>query len=122
MLQEERTFSDEEEEKLQTALGVAGSDLELIIETLEFVLQQVAPLFSLQVTQSTLYTTAGAFFIILDRQNMFLKMEMFYQLKLYLFGDMMDHITFFISSITSTHQQNCISCLSPYDMDVYSGK
>ena len=122
MLQEERTFSDEEEEKLQTALGVAGSDLELIIETLEFVLHQVAPLFSLQVTQSTLYTTAGAFFIILDRQNMFLKMEMFYQLKLYLFGDMMDHITFFISSITSTHQQNCISCLSPYDMDVYSGK
>ena len=122
MLQEERTFSDEEEEKLQTALGVAGSDLELIIETLEFVLQQVAPLFSLQVTQSILYTTAGAFFILLDRQNMFLKMEMFYQLKLYLFGDMMDHITFFISSITSTHQQNCISCLSPYDMDVYSGK
>lgn len=47
LLQEERTFSDEEEEKLQTALGVAGSDLELIIETLEFVLQQVAPLFSL---------------------------------------------------------------------------
>ena len=39
--QEERTFSDEEEEKLQTALGVAGADLELIIETLEFVLQQV---------------------------------------------------------------------------------
>ena len=54
LLQEERTFSDEEEEKLQTALGVAGSDLELIIETLEFVLQQVAPLFSLQVTQSIL--------------------------------------------------------------------
>ena len=96
---------------------MAGSDLELIIETLEFVLQQVAPLFSLQVqvTQSILYTTAGAFFIMIipDRQNMLLKMEMFYQLKLYLFGDVMDHIT-------CMHQQNRIFCLSPYDMDVYS--
>ena len=41
MWQEERTFSEEEEEKLQGALGVAGADLELIIETLEFFLQQV---------------------------------------------------------------------------------
>ena len=42
VLQEERTFTEEEEEKLQSALGVAGADLELIIETLEFFLQQVA--------------------------------------------------------------------------------
>ena len=56
--------------------------------------------------------------IIPDRQNMFLKIEMFYQLKLYLFGVMiimMDHIT-------CMYQQNCIFCLSPYDKDVYSGR
>ncbi|KAK7116209.1 COMM domain-containing protein 10-like isoform X2 [Littorina saxatilis] len=41
-IKEERTFSDEEEEKLQAALGMGGADLELVIETLEFVLQQAA--------------------------------------------------------------------------------
>ncbi|KAK7492518.1 hypothetical protein BaRGS_00016184 [Batillaria attramentaria] len=41
-VKEERTFSEEEEEKLQGALGVAAADLELIIETLEFILQQAA--------------------------------------------------------------------------------
>ncbi|KAL8562624.1 hypothetical protein ACOMHN_011196 [Nucella lapillus] len=41
-IKEERTFSEGEEEKLQGALGVAGADLELIIETLEFFLQQAA--------------------------------------------------------------------------------
>ncbi|XP_076443796.1 COMM domain-containing protein 10-like [Babylonia areolata] len=41
-IKEERTFSEGEEEKLQDALGLTGSDLELIIETLEFILQQAA--------------------------------------------------------------------------------
>jgi len=39
-LKEECTFSEEEEEKLQGAFDVTSSDLELILETLEFILQQ----------------------------------------------------------------------------------
>lgn len=41
LLQDERTFSEEEEEKLQTTLGMDGADIELLIQTLEFFLQQV---------------------------------------------------------------------------------
>ncbi|XP_012942446.1 COMM domain-containing protein 10 [Aplysia californica] len=41
-LKEERTFSEEEEEKLQGALDVSSNELELILETLEFILQQAA--------------------------------------------------------------------------------
>lgn len=41
-MQKERAFSEEEEDKLQSALGVTADDLELIIQTLEFILQQVS--------------------------------------------------------------------------------
>lgn len=41
-LKEERTFSDEEEEKLQGTFEVSAQELELILETLEFILQQAA--------------------------------------------------------------------------------
>ncbi|PVD19722.1 hypothetical protein C0Q70_20213 [Pomacea canaliculata] len=41
-MQKERAFSEEEEDKLQSALGVTADDLELIIQTLEFILQQAA--------------------------------------------------------------------------------
>ncbi|KAL3867481.1 hypothetical protein ACJMK2_044683 [Sinanodonta woodiana] len=41
-LKDERTFSEEEEEKLQTALGLSPPDLELLLQTLEFFLQQAA--------------------------------------------------------------------------------
>ncbi|KAK3799074.1 hypothetical protein RRG08_051355 [Elysia crispata] len=41
-LKEERTFSEEEEEKLQTAFGFSSNDLDLVLETLEFILQQAA--------------------------------------------------------------------------------
>ena len=41
-LKDERTFSEEEEEKLQTAFGLSGEDLELVIETSEFFLHQAA--------------------------------------------------------------------------------
>lgn len=39
--QDERTFSEEEEEKLQGSLELAGPDLELVLQSLEFFLQQV---------------------------------------------------------------------------------
>lgn len=39
--QDERTFSEEEEERLAPTLGLDGADLELVIQTLEFFLQQV---------------------------------------------------------------------------------
>lgn len=38
---DERTFSEEEEEKLQGSLELAGPDLELVLQSLEFFLQQV---------------------------------------------------------------------------------
>ncbi|RUS74080.1 hypothetical protein EGW08_018158 [Elysia chlorotica] len=41
-LKEERTFSEEEEEKLQAAFGFSSNDLDLVLETLEFILQQAA--------------------------------------------------------------------------------
>ncbi|CAL1546731.1 unnamed protein product [Lymnaea stagnalis] len=41
-VKEERTFSEEEEEKLQSAFGVSSKDLDLILQTLEFILQQAA--------------------------------------------------------------------------------
>ncbi|KAK7008739.1 COMM domain-containing protein 10 [Biomphalaria glabrata] len=41
-VKEERTFSEEEEEKLQNAFEISPSDLELILQTLEFILQQAA--------------------------------------------------------------------------------
>ncbi|KAH9492958.1 COMM domain-containing protein 10 [Bulinus truncatus] len=41
-VKEERTFSEEEEEKLQNAFDISASDLELILQTLEFILQQAA--------------------------------------------------------------------------------
>lgn len=44
-VQEERTFSDEEEEKLQGAFGISSKDLDLVLQTLEFILQQVPYVF-----------------------------------------------------------------------------
>lgn len=44
VFQDERTFSEEEEEKLQSSLSLADSDLELVIHTLEFILHQVLKL------------------------------------------------------------------------------
>ncbi|XP_060558279.1 COMM domain-containing protein 10-like [Ruditapes philippinarum] len=41
-LKDERTFSEDEEEKLQGTLGMSGPDLELLLQTLEFFLQQSA--------------------------------------------------------------------------------
>ena len=41
ILQDERTFTEDEEEKLQASLGLDGADLELVLQTLEFFLQQV---------------------------------------------------------------------------------
>ncbi|XP_048735076.1 COMM domain-containing protein 10-like isoform X2 [Ostrea edulis] len=41
-LKDERTFSEEEEEKLQSSLSLSDSDLELVIHTLEFILHQAA--------------------------------------------------------------------------------
>ena len=41
VFKDERTFSEDEEEKLQGALDLSGSDLELVLQTLEFFLQQV---------------------------------------------------------------------------------
>lgn len=41
-LKDERTFSEDEEEKLQASLGLTGPDLELVIQSLEFFLQQAA--------------------------------------------------------------------------------
>ncbi|XP_050402231.1 COMM domain-containing protein 10 [Patella vulgata] len=39
---ESRPFTDEEEEKLQGALGVSSEELELVLQTLEFFVQQAA--------------------------------------------------------------------------------
>ncbi|XP_074663135.1 COMM domain-containing protein 10-like [Tubulanus polymorphus] len=39
---EERSFSEEEEEKLESALGLTSQELELVLTTLEFFLQQAA--------------------------------------------------------------------------------
>lgn len=44
--QDERTFSEEEEEKLQSTFELSAPDLELVLETLEFILQQVSSNFS----------------------------------------------------------------------------
>ncbi|XP_041366953.1 COMM domain-containing protein 10-like [Gigantopelta aegis] len=41
-LKDERTFSEEEEEKLQRTFELSAPDLELILQTLEFILQQAA--------------------------------------------------------------------------------
>lgn len=41
LFQDERTFSEEEEEKLQSSLSLTDGDLELVIHTLEFILHQV---------------------------------------------------------------------------------
>ncbi|XP_071166458.1 COMM domain-containing protein 10-like [Mytilus edulis] len=41
-LKDERTFSEEEEEKLQGSLELAGPELELVLQSLEFFLQQAA--------------------------------------------------------------------------------
>ncbi|XP_063433284.1 COMM domain-containing protein 10-like [Mytilus trossulus] len=41
-LKDERTFSEEEEEKLQGSLELTGPDLELVLQSLEFFLQQAA--------------------------------------------------------------------------------
>ncbi|XP_060065538.1 COMM domain-containing protein 10-like [Ylistrum balloti] len=41
-LKDDRTFSEDEESKLQDALGLTAGDLELVLQTLEFFLQQAA--------------------------------------------------------------------------------
>lgn len=41
LFQDERTFSEEEEEKLESSLSLTDGDLELVIHTLEFILHQV---------------------------------------------------------------------------------
>lgn len=41
-LKDERTFSEEEEEKLQSSLSLTDGNLELVIHTLEFILHQAA--------------------------------------------------------------------------------
>ncbi|GFO13581.1 comm domain-containing protein 10-like [Plakobranchus ocellatus] len=41
-LKEERTFTEDEEEKLQVAFNISSNDLDLVLETLEFMLQQAA--------------------------------------------------------------------------------
>lgn len=41
VFKDERPFTEEEEEKLQTALGLTAPELELAIETCEFFLHQV---------------------------------------------------------------------------------
>ncbi|OWF53988.1 COMM domain-containing protein 10-like [Mizuhopecten yessoensis] len=41
-LKDDRTFSEEEETKLQDALALTAGDLELVLQTLEFFLQQAA--------------------------------------------------------------------------------
>lgn len=41
-LKDDRTFSDDEETKLQDALKLSAGDLELVLQTLEFFLQQAA--------------------------------------------------------------------------------
>jgi len=40
-VQDERTFSEDEEEKLEATLGLGAEELELLLQTLEFFLQQV---------------------------------------------------------------------------------
>ncbi|CAE1307685.1 COMMD10 [Acanthosepion pharaonis] len=41
-LKDERSFTEEEEEKLQSTFNLPANDLELLLETLEFFLQQAA--------------------------------------------------------------------------------
>ncbi|XP_052784943.1 COMM domain-containing protein 10-like [Mya arenaria] len=41
-MKDERTFSEEEEERLQSTLSLEVTDLELLLQTLEFFLQQAA--------------------------------------------------------------------------------
>ncbi|CAH1252530.1 COMMD10 [Branchiostoma lanceolatum] len=41
-LRDDRSFSEEEEEMLQQALGLQGADLQLVLETTAFVLEQAA--------------------------------------------------------------------------------
>lgn len=41
-LKDERTFSKDEEDKLQATLGISAQDLELLLQTLEFFIQQAA--------------------------------------------------------------------------------
>ena len=40
-LQDERAFSTEEEQKLQAALELEAKDLELVLDTIAFILEQV---------------------------------------------------------------------------------
>lgn len=40
--QEERTFSEEEEQKLQSALSLDKQDLSLVLDTTAFILEQVS--------------------------------------------------------------------------------
>ena len=40
-LQDERAFSAEEEQKLQAALELEAKDLELVLDTIAFILEQV---------------------------------------------------------------------------------
>ncbi|XP_071793859.1 COMM domain-containing protein 10-like [Asterias amurensis] len=41
-LRDEHSFSEEEQEKLQVALGLEGNDLQLVLETTAFILEQAA--------------------------------------------------------------------------------
>ncbi|XP_006813989.1 COMM domain-containing protein 10-like [Saccoglossus kowalevskii] len=41
-LRDERSFSEDEEEKLQTALGLESEDVQLILETIAFIIEQTA--------------------------------------------------------------------------------
>ena len=41
ILQDERAFSVEEEQKLQVALDLDGKDLDLVLDTTAFILEQV---------------------------------------------------------------------------------
>ena len=42
LMQDERSFTEDEEEKLETALGIEGRDLQLVLETTAFILEQVS--------------------------------------------------------------------------------
>ncbi|WAR28461.1 COMDA-like protein [Mya arenaria] len=55
-MKDERTFSEEEEERLQSTLSLEVTDLELLLQTLEFFLQQLDTInwrLNLQMAQST---------------------------------------------------------------------
>ncbi|XP_070542596.1 COMM domain-containing protein 10-like [Ptychodera flava] len=41
-LRDERSFTEDEEEKLQTALGLESKDIQLVLETIAFILEQAA--------------------------------------------------------------------------------